>query len=160
MGKHFLAVPTVCTTLLLLLPGGALAQGREVTGKVVRSAGGGPLPEATIAEVGGLGVARTGPDGTFRVQVQAGEVRIVVRAIGYQRKEVVVKPGENTLTVRLEEDPFRLEEVVVTGQTTTLEKRNATTATSKIASDEINNAPAQALEQALQGKVLGATISM
>src|SRR5206468_11445696 len=107
-----------------------------------------------------LGVARTGPDGTFRVQVQAGEVRIVVRAIGYQRKEVVVKPGENTLTVRLEEDPFRLEEVVVTGQTTTLEKRNATTATSKIATDEINNAPAQALEQALQGKVLGATISM
>jgi TonB-linked SusC/RagA family outer membrane protein len=160
MGRHFLLVSTVGTMLLLSPPGKAVAQGREVAGKVVRSAGGGPLAEATIAEVGGLGVARTGPDGAFRIQVQAGEVRLVVRAIGYQRKEVVVKPGENSLTVRLEEDPFRLEEVVVTGQTTTLEKRNATTATSKIATDEINNAPSQALEQALQGKVLGATISM
>src|ERR1043166_1299013 len=147
---------------LVLAPGAALAQGggREVTGKVERAAGGAALPDVTIAEIGGLGVARTGPDGTFRIRVVAGNVRLLVRAIGYQRKEVLVNAGSNEVTVRLEEDPFRLEEVVVTGQTTTLEKRNATTAVSKVTGDEVTNAPAQALEQALQGKVLGATISM
>src|SRR5258708_20700994 len=94
--------------LLLLLPGRALAQGRELTGKVVRSAGETPIAEATIAEIGGLGVARTGVDGTFRLQAQAGEGRLGVRAIGYQRKQGVVKPGENTLTLRPQEDPFPL----------------------------------------------------
>jgi BRCT domain type II-containing protein len=85
--------------------------------------------------------------------VVAGEVRLAVRAIGYQRKEVVVNAGEAAVTVQIDEDPFRLEEVVVTGQTTTLERRNATTSTVKIAADEVTNAPAQALEQALQGTV-------
>src|ERR1041385_9483251 len=65
MGRRFLLVSMVGT--VLLLPGTAVAQGREVAGKVVRSAGGGPLAEATIAEVGGVGVARTGPDGGLPV---------------------------------------------------------------------------------------------
>ena len=146
--------------VLSLTPGLAAAQGREVTGRVLRSANQAPLADATITEVGGRGVARTGPDGTFRITVVAGEVRLAVRAIGYQRKEVVVNAGESAVTVQIDEDPFRLEEVVVTGQTTTLERRNATTSTVKITADEVTNAPAQALEQALQGKVLGAQISM
>src|ERR1043166_4650378 len=137
MGRRLIHLSALAA--LVLAPGAALAQGggREVTGKVERAAGGAALPDVTIAEIGGLGVARTGPDGTFRIRVVAGNVRLLVRAIGYPRKEVVV-----------------------TGQTTTLEKRNATTAVSKVTGDEVTNAPAQALEQALQGKVLGATISM
>src|ERR1041385_3510681 len=73
----------VALAALVLAPGMILAQGREVTGKVVR-------------------------------------------AIGYQRKEVLVNAGTADVLVRLEEDPFRLGDVVVTGQTTTLEKRSAT----------------------------------
>ena len=150
----------VALAALVLAPGMILAQGREVTGKVVRAAGEVPLPDVTITEIGGTGLTRTAPDGSFRIKVVAGNVRLLVRAIGYQRKEVLVNAGTSDVLVRLEEDPFRLGDVVVTGQTTTLEKRSATTATVKVASDELNNAPAQALEQALQGKVLGATLSM
>lgn len=147
-------------TMLATVPSLALAQGREVTGKVVRAQGNLPLAEATIAETGGVGLARSGADGTFRIRVVAGDVRLLVRAIGYQRKEVVVNAGESNVTVTLAEDPFRLDEVVVTGQTTTLERRSATTAVAKVTTDEVNNAPAQSLEQALQGKVLGAVTSM
>src|SRR6266550_391376 len=43
---------------------------------------------------------------------------------------------------------------------TTIERRNATTAPVQVSSDELNRAPAEALEQALQGKVPGAIISM
>ena len=158
MGRWFTRAAAL--TMLATAPSLAMAQGREVTGKVVRAQGALPLAEVTISEVGGVGLARTAVDGTFHIRVVAGEVRLLVRAIGYQRKEVVVNAGESNVNVTLAEDPFRLEEVVVTGQTTTLEKKNATTATAKVASEELNNAPAQALEQALQGKVLGATISM
>jgi TonB-linked SusC/RagA family outer membrane protein len=157
MGKRWTGAVVLA---LALAPGVVQAQGREVTGKVVRAAGATPLADVTVTEIGGTGLTRTAPDGTFRIRVVAGNVRLLVRAIGYQRKEVQVSAGASDVLVRLEEDPFRLGDVVVTGQTTTLEKRSATTATVKVASDEVNNAPAQALEQALQGKVLGATISM
>ncbi|MGH7559439.1 MAG: SusC/RagA family TonB-linked outer membrane protein [Gemmatimonadales bacterium] len=158
MGRRFTGALVLAA--MALVPDLAVAQGREITGKVLRGANSSPMAEVTVSEVGGLGVARTAPDGSFHIRTVAGDVRLLVRAIGFQRKEVLVNAGENTVEVRLEEDPFRLEEVVVTGQTTTLERRNATTAVAKVASDELTNAPAQALEQALQGKVLGATISM
>ena len=51
-----------------------------------------------------------------------------VRAIGFQRKEVPVPATVSSVTIVLQEDPFKLEAVVVTGQATTLERRNATTA--------------------------------
>jgi TonB-dependent starch-binding outer membrane protein SusC len=143
-----------------LIPAASFAQGRELTGRVTRASDGAPVGLATIVEVGGKGLAQSAADGTFRIAVAAGEVRLLVRAIGHERKIVVVNPGESNVIVGLQEDPFRLEAVVVTGQTTTLERRNATTASVKVTSDQLNNAPAQALEQSLQGKVAGATISM
>ncbi len=153
---------TFATALVALgvMPTSANAQAREVTGRVTRALGDVPLAGATIVEVGGQGVAQTGADGNFRISVGPGDVRLMVRAIGFQRKEVAVSSSTSSVTVALEEDPFRLEAVVVTGQSTTLERRNATTAPVQVSSDEINRAPAQALEQALQGKVPGAMISM
>src|SRR5439155_15437077 len=143
-----------------LAPARASAQGREVTGRVTRSLGDVPVGLATIAGVGGQGVAQSGADGTFRITVAPGDVRLQVRAIGYQRKEVTVNAGASNVVVKLEEDPFKLEAVVVTGQATTIERRNATTATQQLGNDELTRAPAQSLEQAMQGKVTGATISM
>ncbi|HEY6159157.1 MAG TPA: SusC/RagA family TonB-linked outer membrane protein [Gemmatimonadales bacterium] len=155
--------PLWCAAALVALglaPASAAAQGREVTGRVIRAVGQVPVGGATIIEVGGQGVAQSAPDGAFRIAAAAGEVRLLVRAIGYQRKVVVVNPGESNVTVSLVEDPFKLEAVVVTGQTTTLERRNATTASDNIRSNELTIAPAQTVEQAMQGKALGATISM
>src|SRR5205814_10654839 len=105
-------------------------------------------------------VAQSAADGTFRIRVGPGDVRLLVRAIGYQKKEVTVKAGESNAVVTLAEDPFKLEAVVVTGQSTTLERRNATTAPVQVGAEELNRAPAASLEQALQGKVPGAMVSM
>ncbi len=143
-----------------VIPASAQAQAREVTGRVTRALGAVPVVGATVVEVGGQGVAQTGDDGNFRISVGPGDVRLLVRAIGFQRKEVAVPASQSSVTVALDEDPFKLEAVVVTGQSTTLERRNATTAPVQVSSDEINRAPAEALEQALQGKVPGAMISM
>ena len=143
-----------------LTPLPAHAQGREVTGRVTRAVGDVPVGLATITEVGGQAVAQSAADGTFRIRVGPGDVRLLVRAIGYQKKEVTVKAGESNVVVTLAEDPFKLEAVVVTGQSTTLERRNATTAPVQVGAEELNRAPAASLEQALQGKVPGAMVSM
>ncbi|PYP52635.1 MAG: hypothetical protein DMD45_03920 [Gemmatimonadetes bacterium] len=158
MSKH--AVFAAAVVALSLTPVPARAQGRDVTGRVTRAVGGVPVGLATISEFGGPSVTQSAADGTFRITVAAGDVRLLVRAIGYQKKEVLVKAGESNVVVPLAEDPFKLEAVVVTGQATTLERRNATTATVNVSSEEVNRAPAASLEQALQGKVPGAMVSM
>src|SRR5438876_2252268 len=158
MSKH--AMLALAVLALGLAPVPAPAQGREVTGRVTRLLGEVPVGLATITEVAGQGVAQSAADGTFRVTVAQGDVRLLVRAIGYQRKEVAVSAGESNVEVKLAEDPFRLEAVVVTGQTTTLERRNATQVKVSIRSNELNSAAAQTVEQAMQGKALGAVISM
>src|SRR3982750_4742166 len=139
---------------------GAQVQGRQVSGRVTRTLGDVPVVGATVVEMGGPGVAQTGSDGTFRIVVGNADARLLVRAIGFQRKTISVPASEPNVVVTLEEDPFKLDAVVVTGQSTTIEKRNAPTTTVTVNSDEINRAPASTLEQSLQGKVPGAMIAM
>jgi len=153
-------VPALLALCLIPATARAQATARQVTGRVTRTLGETPVLGATIVEMGGKGVAQSGADGNFTINVGTGDVRLLVRAIGYQRKEVAVPASQASVTVALDEDPFKLEAVVVTGQATTIERRNATTAPVQVSSDELNRAPAEALEQALQGKVPGAIISM
>jgi TonB-dependent starch-binding outer membrane protein SusC len=158
MSRSLLFAPALWA--LALLPTTAAAQGREVTGRVARALGDAPVAGATIVEVNGSGVAQSAVDGSFRITVGAGDVQLLVRAIGFQRKTVSVGTATSNVAVTLDEDPFRLEAVVVTGQSTTLERRNATTATTQVSGADANRAPAASPEQALQGKVPGAMISM
>src|SRR5206468_2368574 len=160
MRRALVFVPALLALCLIPRAVRAQATARQVTGKVTRTLGETPVLGATIVEMGGKGVAQSGADGNFTINVGTGDVRLMVRAIGYQRKEVAVPASQASVTVALDEDPFKLEAVVVTGQATTIERRNATTAPVQVSSDELNRAPAEALEQALQGKVPGAIISM
>ncbi len=145
-----------------LLPAvaGAQVAGRQVSGRVSRTLGDVPVVGATVVEVGGPGVAQTGNDGTFRIILGSGDAKLLVRAIGFQRKQISVPASESNVSVTLEEDPFKLDAVVVTGQATSIEKRNAPTAVTSVNSEDLTRAPAQSLEQALQGKVPGAMIAM
>jgi TonB-dependent starch-binding outer membrane protein SusC len=145
---------------LLPAAAGAQVQGRQVAGRVTRTLGDVPVVGATVVEVGGPGVAQTGTDGTFRIIVGTGDAKLLVRAIGFQRKQINVPASESNVVVALDEDPFKLDAVVVTGQATSIEKRNAPTASTSVDSKDLNRAPAQSLEQALQGKVPGAMIAM
>src|SRR2546430_10934162 len=158
MSKHAVFAATVLALSLTPVP--ARAQGRELTGRVTRALGQVPVGLATITEVGGQGVAQSGADGTFRISVAAGDVRLVVRAIGYQKKEGTGNAGESNVVVALAEDPFKLEAVVVTGQGTTLERPNATTTVSQVSNDELTRAPAPSLEQAMRGKRAGGRVPL
>jgi TonB-linked SusC/RagA family outer membrane protein len=138
----------------------AQATSRPVTGTVTAVAGNGPLQDITVSAAGTNAVTRTNERGQFRINVPTGEVVLVVRGIGYKRVTQRVPATVTNVDFRLEKDILQLEQVTVTGQTTTLETRNATTAVSVVSPQELTRAPSQSLEQALQGKVLGAKIDM
>ena len=136
----------------------ARAQGtREVTGKVTQ-VGGQPLAEASVTVLGQAIGARTNESGEYRLRVPQGEVTLLVRAIGFKRASVKVAAGASTQDFALEKDVLQLEGVTVTGQATTIDKRNATTAVASVNTDELNRVPARSLENQLSGKVLGARI--
>ena len=140
--------------------GEAQAQ-RRVTGVVTASgAGGGPIPAATVQVVGTTVGTVTNEQGQFSVTVPANATTLRVRRIGYQQRQVALSAGQTQVNVSLERDVLQLEQVVVTGQSTTTERRNATTATAVVTADEVIRAPAPSLEYGLQGKVVGANINL
>src|SRR3989454_350080 len=86
----------------------------------------------------------------------AGAATLVFRRIAFKRREVQLPADQNTADATLEPDVFNLEAVVVTGQATGVERRNAAIATSVITGSEVTSVPAPAVDRALQGRGPGA----
>lgn len=134
------------------------AQGtREITGKVTQT-GGTPLADASITLLGQPIGSRSNESGEYRLRVPQGEVTLLVRAIGYKRVTVKVGANATTQDFALEKDVLQLEGVTVTGQATTIDRRNATTAVAAVNTEELNRVPARSLDNQLSGKILGARV--
>jgi len=137
--------------------GGTLAaQQRPITGKVTGSLDGKPIAGATVAVVGSTMLAVTNGTGDYTVLVPGGPVTLSVRAVGYKRRLVNVRGDQGTADVTLEADIFNLEAIVVTGQATGVEQRNLANAVTTVSPENLNRAPTQTIESALQGKIPGA----
>jgi TonB-linked SusC/RagA family outer membrane protein len=147
----------VALMLFATLP--LMAQTRVLRGSVVDSAGGSPLPGANIV-IRGTSIGTTaGSDGQFTLSnVPARDVTVLVRRFGYRFRTVTVPAGDAEIRVALARDPLQLDEVVVTGQATAVEKRNLANAVATVNAEEITKVSAQSVEHALQGKIAGAVI--
>jgi TonB-linked SusC/RagA family outer membrane protein len=130
---------------------------RQVTG-VVTASGGGTISGVNITVTGTAFAAVSHDDGRYSVNAPAGAATLVFRRIGFKRKEVPVAADQATADVQLEADIFNLEAVVVTGQQTGVERRNAAISSTVLSGAEVANVPAPALDRALQGRVPGAYI--
>ncbi|MBA2457954.1 MAG: TonB-dependent receptor plug domain-containing protein, partial [Gemmatimonadales bacterium] len=148
----------VSFALALTVTPSVSAQVRQVTGRVTNAETGQGVPEATVAVTGTRIVAQTGTDGRYSMNVPDGPAALVIRAIGFKRQEANVPSGSPTANVVLEPDIFKLEEVVVTGQSTGIERQNLPNAVATVGADELTRAPTGTLESALQGKIPGALI--
>ena len=96
---------------LLALPSLAVAQERQVTGVVTKSAGGAPIADALVNISGALrGHIKTTAEGRYTISVPNAAVSLTFRAIGFQRKEIVVPVSQGTVNVALDADIFKLEE--------------------------------------------------
>ncbi|HVS60971.1 MAG TPA: SusC/RagA family TonB-linked outer membrane protein [Gemmatimonadaceae bacterium] len=144
-------------TLLLSLP--AAAQTRTVTGTVTDASTGQPLEGARVSVRGSSLTTTSGAAGRFTLgNVPTGGITIAIRRIGSNPVEIVIPPGQNEISISLTRDPLRLSDVVVTGQATAVERRNLANAVATVSGEEVSRVSAQTVEQALQGKVVGASI--
>jgi TonB-linked SusC/RagA family outer membrane protein len=137
----------------------ASAQTRTVTGTVTDAQTGQPLEGARVSVRGTALATSTGATGQFTLgNVPAGEVTVTIRRIGNNPLDVRLPAGENDLRATLTRDPLRLAEVVITGQATGVERRNLANAVATVSGEEVSRVSSQTVEQALQGKVPGASI--
>jgi len=151
----------VCgTSLVLCLLTAQLgaAQVRQISGRVTNSSTQEGLPQATVAVSGTEIVAQTNNEGNYVLNAPDGDRTLVFRAIGYKRQQLAVPASQGTADAALEPDVFKLEEIVITGQATGVERQNLPNAVATVSGDELNRAPAQTVEAALQGKIPGAYI--
>jgi TonB-linked SusC/RagA family outer membrane protein len=130
-----------------------------VTGRVLDEVTRAPVPYATISVVGTTIGAVADEGGTFRVEnVPAGDVTLRVLSLGYRTREVALPSGQSEIVIALPTDYLNVEEIVVTGRATEVERRNLAQAVATVTAREIERVPAQSLEKQLQGKVAGADI--
>jgi TonB-linked SusC/RagA family outer membrane protein len=145
-------------TLIAAAPATVRAQVREVTGKVTQVGTGAPVVDATVGILGQQLGVRSNERGEYRLRVPAGDVTIMARAIGFKRVTVRLTASQSTADFALDRDILELEGVTVTGQATTVDKRNASTAIASVSAEELMKSPAKSIEGNLSGKIVGATI--
>ena len=144
---------------LAAVPALLAAQTREITGRVTAAGSGLPITEATVGLLGAQIGVRSNEKGEYRLKIPAGGATVLVRAIGFKRATALVSASQASANFALDKDVLQLEGVTVTGQATTVDKRNASTAIASVSAEELMTAPAKSVEGNLAGKVVGATIS-
>lgn len=128
---------------------------QQISGTVVDEKGN-PVAGATISVKGTTKVVTTQADGTFRVDAKAGD-ELIVSHISYQTKTVKVSTTGD-MTVTLTANVGQLEQITITGYTN-YSREESPSATSYVGARQINQVPKSSLDQILQGRVPGLTVT-
>ena len=149
----------LCTFFMLqCLFNYALAQGLQVSGRVTATATGEPLAGATISVKGSTLATTTNDEGNYTITVPRAGTVLEVSYQGMATREYTVNES-GTINFQLEQGANSvLNEVVVIGYGTQ-SRRTVTTAISSVKSKDLENMPIFRVEQALQGRVSGLTIT-
>lgn len=145
---------------LVVITAGGTATDRvlafPVTGKVVNDKGE-PLQGVNVVEVGTNNGTTTNAEGSFVLSVASGTSKLSFSYIGYIAQEVEVS-DRATINVQMLAENKNMEEVIVVGYGTQ-KKRNVTGAISSVKATDLENMPVFRVEQSMQGRVSGLTIT-
>lgn len=147
--------------LWLLLPTIVFAQDGIIEGTVTDGTTGESLPGATILVEGTDQGTATNVDGSFRLEnVPTGEQIVVISFVGYEttEQEVTVAAGEQTMDFTLQQDRFRLEDVVVTGVAAETPQRKVPFSIGRVGEEQLSQVPSTNAASALQGKMAGVRV--
>jgi len=150
----------VVTAMLSMVASSLLAQQqRRVAGRVTAAGTTEALGAASVTVPGTTLGTRTNDAGEFSLLVPAGDVQLSARRIGYKAQTVRVTADQQEVNFALERDVLMLEGQVVTGEATSVSRRNAANDVATVSNVELTRAPTPTIENALAGKIAGATVS-
>lgn len=147
--------PVLFALLAILFPCSLWAQSLTVTGVVMAEGDPDPVIGANIMVKGTTNGTITDFDGNFSLQAKSGDV-LLISYMGYKSQEV--KATASPMRITLKPDNVMLEEVVAVGYGT-MKKSDLTSAITSVSADELMKAPVSGLDQALQGRAAGVTVT-
>lgn len=131
------------------------AQDRVISGRV-SDATGNPLSNASVLVKGSSIGTTTKADGSFSLTVPQGAKSLIISSVGMAQEEVDIRTN-SVINVSLKAGDTNLQEVVVTGYTTTA-RNKSTVAASVVGAKDISNVPMTNVNDILQGKATGLTV--
>lgn len=131
------------------------AQNLTVTGTVSDEKGL-PLPGATVLVKNTKTATATDVNGRFTIKA-APNSTLVFTFLGMEEKQVTLG-NQTTINVSLNPASKKLDEVVVIGYGTQ-RRANVTSSISSVSEKELKNVPVAGIDQAIQGKVSGVTVT-
>ncbi len=155
MKKHvFLkgVVWLICTMSFLV----SFAQTRRVTGSITDDKGA-ALPGATITVKRTELATKTDVNGAFTLTLPNNSNTLVISYVGMETQEVNVA-GKTTVTISLKPASNNLTDVVVVGYGTR-RRGEVSSSISSVSAKDIKDLPVSGLDQAIQGKVSGVTVT-
>jgi TonB-linked SusC/RagA family outer membrane protein len=142
-----------------------LAQGSTITGKVTNERGE-PVSGASAVLVGTSFSSVASATGVYTISVPADRsrgqsARLQVRAIGRQAafRDIILNGGTQTQDFQLAQDPFKLDELVVTGVLGATENKKLAIAIGSVSEAQIQEVPAVDPIRTLVGKVSGVKVT-
>ena len=147
---------TALLAVFVLAPVWAQNSGR-ISGKVVDESGE-PLAGAVVMINGDSSSAvGTDIDGKFSIAATSGKNVLTVSMIGFRTASVDAVPGQN-IEIVAQQDSYELEGVVFTGYSA-IAKKDMTGAVGVVGGKELKAMPVTSVNDVLQGKVAGLTIT-
>lgn len=148
---------TALLAVFVLAPVWAQNSGRIISGKVVDESGE-PLAGAVVMINGDSSSAvGTDIDGKFSIAATSGKNVLTVSMIGFRTASVDAVPGQN-IEIVVQQDSYELEGVVFTGYSA-IAKKDMTGAVGVVGGKELKAMPVTSVNDVLQGKVAGLTIT-
>src|SRR5680860_1313175 len=133
-----------------------LAKAQTVSG-TVSDASAGPLPGANVLVKGTTNGTQTDFDGNYTIGDVDDDATLVISYVGYKTLEIPVD-GNSQIDATLEEDAAQLDEVVLIGYGSA-RKSDLTGAVGQVDAEELQERPAQSLNQALAGRLAGVKVN-
>ena len=150
----------VIAALLLSAAWTTLALGqRSLRGTVTDAETGLPITAARVSVHGTRVWATTNAEGRFTLNAPSGAVTLEVRRIGFQPASIPITADQSEVDIKLKATALQLSELVVTGQATSITRRNLANGVQSVSAEELNRTHSQTVEDALQGKVAGAVVT-
>lgn len=151
--RYFLSLICLC-----MLSGVAAGQQKRTVTGTVRDSSGNSLPAITVTVKGTKTSAAADGQGNFKIDVPASGATLVFSGIGFETKEVEAG-SQDIVSVQMQNQSGRLNEVVVTGFGTRTNTRKLTYAVQEVKGEDIVKANNANVVNSLQGKVAGVMVN-
>ena len=133
---------------------------RIISGKISNGENGDPLTGATIQVKGTTTGTVSDMNGNYQIELPGNSTVVIFSFIGFQTKEITIHEDQHSMDIQLYPELLSMDEVVVTGQGGSISKKRLSSNIEIINAKEIENIPAQRLDQLLAAELPNAQLNL